>query len=145
MKIKNIDLVRISNVLEEYSTYKLPQRISYAITKNMINLSNDVKCYTESLNKIVSGYKEYFVKDNNGEISYNAMGVPNVDDEHNSEYLKEIHELLKIDIDISLYTIPIDIFDYNDDKYDALSALDLIKLQKILCNENDGESNEKDE
>lgn len=135
MKIKNVDLVRIFHVLEEYSNKKLPQRISFAITKNIINLENDIQCYSKSLNKIFEKYADYTIKDDNGNITYNEQGIPLVDEDHISDYGNEIGELLDIEIDVDLYTVDISIFDYDEgNRYDSLSAVDIIKLQDILCN-----------
>ena len=134
MKVKNIDLIGMVRVLEYYSKKKLPQRISFAITRNMILLAKDIECYSKSLENIFDKYKEYFVKDENGNIKYNNQGIPIVDKEHVSTYGNEIGELLNIEIDVDLYKIDISIFDYDDnDKYDSLSAEDIISLQSVLC------------
>lgn len=138
MKIKNVDLVGILHVLEEYSNKRLPQKISFAITRNMINLGNDAECYSQTLNKIFEKYANYVVKDDDGNIRYNDQGIPLVDKNHVADYGKEIGELLNIEIDINLYKVDISVFDYEDtDKYDSLSAIDIIKLQSILCNQPD--------
>lgn len=147
MKIKNVDLVGILNVLEEYSNKRLPQKISFAITKNMINLGNDAECYSQALNKIFKKYADYVIKDGGGNIKYNEQGIPLVDENHIADYGKEIGELLNIEININLYKVDISVFDYEDtDKYDSLSAVDIIKLQSILCNQPDeDDNNEKTE
>ena len=145
MKVKNVDLVGILHVLEEYSNKRLPQKISFAITRNMINLGNDAECYSQALNKIFEKYADYVIKDDDGNIRYNDQGIPLVDENHIADYGKEIGELLNIEIDINLYKVDISVFDYEDtDKYDPLSAIDIIKLQSILCNQPDGDVDDEE-
>lgn len=145
MKIKNIDLVGMLNILEEYSNKRLPQKISFAITKNLISLGNDADCYSKAINKIFEKYADYVIKDKNGNIKYKEQGIPLVDENHIKAFEEEIGELLNIEIDANLYKIDISVFDYEDtDRYDSLSAIDIIKLQSILCDKPNGNvANEK--
>lgn len=133
MIIKNFDLVGIANTLNEFSGSKLPQKISFSILMNMNKLKSYVNAYQESLNKIIETYKDYILKDENGNQVLNG-GIPMVDDEHSEEYEKEVIDLLSIEIEIDLYTIDAKLFDYDDtNKYDVLSAQDIFRLQSILC------------
>ena len=52
MKLRNIDMVVIMNNIEKFKDKKLPQRISYAITKNNMLLIEEQKVYMEEFNKI---------------------------------------------------------------------------------------------
>ena len=63
------------------------------------------------------------------------IGIPKVDDTHEDDYISEINELLDMEIEIDdFYNIKDDAFDYIDsDRYDALTASDIINLQSILC------------
>lgn len=144
MKVRNIDLIGIVRTLEEYSGKKLPQKISFAITKNLIGLNKDVECYSKTLEKILDKYKDYIVKDEKGETINNENGLPLVDKDHIIDYGNELSELLNIEIDINIYKVDISVFDYNDsDKYDSLSAVDIIKLQSILCDQSDEDKNDE--
>lgn len=135
MKIKNIELLSMMQVLNKYSTKKLPQKISYLIVKNALNIQGDVDCYTKMLNKIIETYKDFIIKNDKGEYIYTATGIPQVDDEHMSNYIAEINELLNIEVEIKLSTVDdISIFDYSDDKYDILTPREIMQLQSILCN-----------
>ena len=135
MKIKNIDLISINQILNTYAEKKLPQKISFAITKNMMILSKDLEVYFKSLQKILDEYKEFYKKNQNGETVNLPIGVPEVDEGHMEEYIKELDELLGIEIEIELYTIDESVFDYDDTsgRYDVLTASDIIQLQNILC------------
>lgn len=139
MEIKNRDLVNIMSILEKYGNLKLPQRISYAITKNGMILSKDYNIYEAELKKIFSQYNKYMLKDSEGNIRCNSIGVPLVDEEHSVEFNDCISELLDIEIKVEFYYISDSLFEYDDNsgKYDALSAKDIIILQSILCKNED--------
>jgi len=143
MKIKNIEMVNIAQTLDSFAEKYLPQKISYAITRNITMIGSDLQSYSKSLDKILKTYSDYVVKDEKGEVVNLPFGVPKVDDEHIDEYLKEIDELLGIEVDIDFYTIDSSIFDYESDKYDPLSAKDIMVLQKILCEPKEDVNNEK--
>lgn len=132
MKCNNFDIISISNVLNTYADKKLPQKISYAITRNIMNISGDLDCYSRQLNKIIDSYKEYQKKEN-GEPVMSPIGVPLVEDKYTEEYMGEISALLNIEVDVSLYTIDESEFDYDGERFDSLSASDIMKLAKILC------------
>lgn len=138
MKLQNIELINYSNVLNTFSEKHLPQKISFAITKNLITISKELEPYTESLNKVLEQYKDYFVKDKNGEVQNLSVGIPEVDIEHMDDYIKDIDDLLSAELDVNLYLVDEEIFDYEDsERYDAMSAKDIIALQTILCNKED--------
>lgn len=137
MNIKNYDLINIANILEHFSTLKLPQRISYAITKNSMIISRDYEVYETELKKIFSHYDKYILKDDSGNIKYDSKGIPLIKSEYSEEFNKCILELLNIEIKVEFYHISESLFEYDDsEKYDALSAKDIITLQNILCGEN---------
>lgn len=134
MKINNLDLVQIQHVLNENSNKKLPQKISFAIIKNIMQLNNDFEIYQKALQKIFSSYNEYIIKDENGKPKTNNWGIPLINKEHQEDFNKELMELLQTEIEIELYQIEEDAFNYEDnDRYDALSAQDIYNLQKIIC------------
>lgn len=140
MKINNMTLILYNTTLSTYGDKILPQKISYAITKNMMIISNELEPYRKSLQKILDNYKDDFIFDENGETVLLDIGIPKVNDIHTEEYLKEINELLQIETDVILYYIDEKTFDYdNNGKYDPMSAKDIIMLREILC---EGDINE---
>ena len=58
MKVTNMKLLTYVNILNKYADKKLPQKISYAITKNLMGLDTDFKCYSKELNKVLSHYED---------------------------------------------------------------------------------------
>lgn len=144
MKLTNFAIVNMMNTLEKFAEKKLPQKISYAITKNLILLQGEYDCYIKSLNKLFVTYDGYMVRDENKNIMSNDMGIPIVDSSVAEEFNEEISNLLNIEIEIQLYGISEDVFDYEDNanRYDSLSAADIINLQAVLCNQKGSDENE---
>ena len=134
MILKNKDILNRVNVLNGYCTKRLPQRISYAITRNAMIFSGEIESYNKELKKILDNYKEYYVKDDKGEPQIDkTSGLPVIMPEHSNDFMQEIMELLEIEIDVKPYFIDESLFDYDDEKYDAMSAIDIINLQSVLC------------
>jgi hypothetical protein len=134
MILKNKDILNRVNVLNGYCTKRLPQRISYAITRNAKIFSDEIESYNKELKKILDNYKEYYVKDDKGEPQIDkTSGLPVIMPEHTNDFMQEIMELLEIEIDVKPYFIDESLFDYDDEKYDAMSAIDIINLQSVLC------------
>lgn len=147
MKLTNFTIVNMINTLEKFSEKKFPQKISYAITRNLILLQTDYNCYIKSLNKLFADYNDHMVRDKNNNVVNNDMGIPIVDNDVEKEFNEEISNLLNIEIELELYHIPENVFDYEDNtnRYDSLSAVDIMSLQGILCNQegNENDNNEK--
>ena len=121
--MRNIELIIISNNLEKYKDKKLPQKISYAITKNNMLIMQEQKVYIEEFNKIIKEYDEYIIKDTDGQMKLNTNGIPMVKAEVEKEF------------DIDLFTISEECFNYDDTigKYDVLSPSEIMFLQSFLC------------
>lgn len=134
MKVRNIDLINYNNILNGFAEKHLPQKIGFAITKNIITISKELEPYQKSLEKVIENYKDFFVKDENDEIVRLSVGIPEVDTDHMDDYIKDVDELLSVEIDVELYTIEEAVFDYEDsERYDAMSATDILALRSVLC------------
>ena len=140
-KITNAILISFIKILDGVSKKKMPQKISYAITKNIINLSKEYECYETELNKIFNEYSNNFVLDDNGNKTLDVNGIPIVQDNVKENYFNSLNNLLNLDIEVSIYTIDDKYFDYDDldGRYDVLSPIEMIQLQNIIC---DGDNNE---
>ena len=100
MRMRNIELIIISNNLEKYKDKKLPQKISYAITKNNMLIMQEQKIYIEEFNKIIKEYDKYIIKDTDGQMKLNTNGIPMVKAEVEKEYMQKVNDLLNIEFDI---------------------------------------------
>lgn len=137
MKATNFAVVNMVCILESLAEKKLPQKITYAITRNLILLKNDYNCYIKSLEKLFANYDEYIIRDENNNVMSNDIGIPIVDNIVSKEFNDEVSSLLNIKIEIELYHISENVFDYEDaeNRYDPLSATEIMSLQSILCEE----------
>lgn len=134
MQMTNFELIRILNFLNGFAETKLPQKISYAITRNVMTLMTEYSCYEAERNKIFKTYEEFFNKDEEGNVVLSSAGLPIIEGEKSKEYLKEINELLNLEVSVDLRHVSFEAFDYDDTgKYDVLSPKDIMMLQSILC------------
>lgn len=133
MKCKNIEIINMMNFLTNMSDKKLPQKIGYAIVRNLSMMKHEYDIYVESLSSLIKNYKEHIVNDKNGNQIFMDVGVPMVDDSVKDEYIKELNDLLSIEVDIEIFKIPEEVFDYDGEKYDALSVKEIMLLIDIFC------------
>ena len=85
--------------------------------------------YNKALEKILDDYKDYQIE---GEMFKN--GLPAVSNDHKEAYFSDVNDLLHIKLEVDLYKVDQSVFDYDEsDRYDPLSALEIIELQEILC------------
>lgn len=135
MKMKNQKIINTINLLDSYSEKKLPQKICYAIIKNILLLKNEYDVINKSLEKIFSQYHEYFIVSDDGEVVRNHNGIPTLNDKNKQEEMyTQLLELLNIEVEIPVYTIDMDYFNYNDNGvYDVLTPQDIMTLSSILC------------
>ena len=135
MKITNYTMVNVLNALNNFGDKKLPQKISYAITKNIMIFRKEYKCYEREFKKLLAKYDKDIEKDVDGNMVQNKDGIPVVNGEASKDFYNELNELLRIELDVNIYQIPSDVFDYEDsERYDAMSASEIIQLQSIMCN-----------
>jgi len=144
MKTTNIEILEITNFLTQFESKKLPQKISYAIMRNLTIYSTEQKLYQEALQKLLSKYDEYIVKDEEGNTKTLENGLPEIKEEKAEDFYGELNDLLLIEVEIKPYYIDKEVFDYDDSKnnYDLLSAKDLYLMMSILC---EPEKEEKEE
>jgi hypothetical protein len=143
MKISNSKIVMHVNKLSDFKDKKLPQKISYAIAKNALILTNEYKIYETEFNKLNEQYAKYMNVNNDGTVELNANGIPMIiDDYMRNEYISKLNDLLSIEVDINLYLIDEECFNYDDTmgRYDTLSPLELIFLRSVLCKDDTNEN-----
>ena len=134
MEIKNYQLIGYNEILISYYEKRLPQKISYAITKNLVVFATEMDVYQKMLQRILDDYKDYYIKDDAGNIKYYDSGLPMVQSDHEEEYTHRVEELLNNEIEVPIYKIDESLFSYEDsDRYDSLSAADIMRLTEVLC------------
>lgn len=134
MKLTNFQIIMYINTLQAFSEKKLPQKLAYAITKNLMVLEREYECYQKLLQQLVNKYKDDTLKDDEGNALTHENGMPKVKKEKEDAFNSELESLLGIEVKINLYYVPEKIFEYDDtiNKYDILTAKDIFQLQDIL-------------
>lgn len=135
MKITNIGILEVNSFLTQYEEKKLPQKIAFAIMKNLSIYANEQKFYQDALQKILQKYEEYYEKDEEGQVKTLDNGLPMISQEHNKDFYEEINELLMVETEIKPYYINKEVFEYEDEagRYDTLSAKEMFLLMSVLC------------
>lgn len=132
MELKNIDIITYMNFLTSMSGKKLPQKISYAIARNLRIIEEEYNLYFSSLNKMISDYGDSILKDKDGNVKVYQSGIPKVDKSVEDEYLKDVNDLLNIKVDVNIFKIPEESFNYESEKYDALSVKEVVTLIDLM-------------
>lgn len=134
MKMTNAVLVGFINSLSLFEEKKLPQKISYAITRNMIVAQKEYGIYENQLKKIIKDFEQFIVKDDDDKPIFEENGLPKIVDSEKENFAHEINDLMGIEIDFDLYDIDISAFDYEDsERFDPLSPADIMLLQSMIC------------
>ena len=90
MIMKNLDVVNCLNSLFELSNVPFPVQLTYAIKKNHRKLVSEYGDYDDHRKALLSKYNE---------------------DKTDPTFIKELNELLAIEVDIDVYKIPETIFE----------------------------------
>lgn len=137
MKFTNYEIINALNILRKFADNKFPQKISYAITRNIKTLDSEYQEYQTQLKKILDEYKEYMLTDENGVQRLSPEGIPLVTDDKMGDYVNDINELLDCASDITIHTVDGSAFDYDDARFDCLTPNDILMLQEIMCERKD--------
>lgn len=135
MKITNIGLLEMNTFLSQYEDKKLPQKITFAIMKNLSLYAKEQQLYQEALKKILDKYNEYCEKDEEGNVKTEENGLPVIMEAYRANFYEEVNDLLMIENEIKPYYIDKEVFEYEDtnNKYDVLTAKETFILMSILC------------
>lgn len=141
MKVTNIQILEYLGILQKFEDKIYPQKISYGILKNLQIFSKEYEIYTKTLQKILAAYEDKIVKDENGQPVTDFNGLPTVKDEYKEEYYQEISDLLLMEVEVTPYYVPEEIFDYENPngRYDTISPKDMFMLVSILCKSSEEE------
>lgn len=144
MKITNIAMLEINSFLSQYEDKKFPQKITFAIMKNLSLLAKEQQLYQDALKKILQKYEEYFEKDEEGQNKTLENGLPVISKDHEKDFYEEINELLIIENEVNFYYVDKQVFEYEDvnGKYDVLSAKEMFLLMSVLCKPEEVEEKE---
>lgn len=133
MKLSNHEIINRMNILTQFSETRLPQKISYAITRNLSILQKEYKCYLDELNKLFDRFKDDIETDDAGNIKRQPNGIPKFKGPVPETFNEDLSDLLNIEIDVEVFLIPSELFNYDDTRFDSLTGKDIALLQSVLC------------
>lgn len=84
---------------------KYPVKFSYAVTRNFKALESLMKTFEEERNKLLDRYN---VKNEAGEPAYKETGKIEIAKEHESNWTKEMSELLEIEVEFKPHMIEVE-------------------------------------
>lgn len=128
MTISNRQLLAIFNSVSGVKKKRLPVKLGYAISKNLLRMQDYATSYNNERQKIVDRYCE---KDENGELRLNGAQYVFGSDEARDAYLEDMRELLEIENEVDIHMVRIgEIEKCDSDKFDALTPdeLDLLSF-----------------
>ena len=127
MKIKNSEIVQIFNGIPSAMKKQLPVKVSYAIGRNMKMLEPIANAHEAERMKIIEKYVE---KDDKGEIIVRGNEVVLTDKEG---YAREIGELLEIENEVQVHTIPFSLIEECDsERFDVLTPAELSAMSFMI-------------
>lgn len=131
----NKEIIDMIVILEKYSDKKLPQKINFAIMKNIYNLNKELQPYNSSIQNLLKQFNNAIKKDENENIITNENGFPIAsNNDIQNEINSQIIELINIKVDVIMYYVDIEVFNYDDKGiYDILTTKDIIILSNIIC------------
>lgn len=133
MNITNREIIKIIDILSKYADMRLPQHINYAITRNIIAAQNQYYNYTDNLKEIFDKYNDDMIKDENGLVKIDKNGLPILKEEFYPQFKKDIDDLLSKEVDLNIYYLSIEDFNYSDnEQYDLLTAKDILAIRFII-------------
>lgn len=135
-KLTNHEMVQILNTLKMFENKKLPQKISYAIVKNIITLSKEYDIYIKQLEKIINEAKhtDKLELTEDGQIIETETHIPKVKEEYKEEFNNDLEDLLLFCLDVDYSYVNENVFDYDEtDRYDVLSPVEVFALRNCLC------------
>lgn len=105
VKLTNRRIVTDANFLGTLNNKQLPIKVSYAISKNISKIENELKIYNSEKQKFIDKYCE---KDEKEEVIVDKNNQLKIREEHLEKWNKDIHELLDIEIEIDIHKFKLD-------------------------------------
>lgn len=126
MKITNEQIINFANMRAKGRRF--PVRLMYALTMNANILAPAIKAYTDSREELI---KKHSKKDEDGNPVVNEQG--NYEFEDVAAWNKEIKELLDIEADLPVTTIPMSVIEKCEDSaFDDLSFEDIDAIKFMI-------------
>jgi len=128
MKSNNYNLVQLALALDGMASKKLPIKLSYAIVKNRETLRTLLDPYEKALAELIDRFKDK-------STGTAANGLPIFSEDVQPEFDAELEDLLNLNVEYDPFTIKYDFDKYDDNKFDALTPMELAKISFIFDKE----------
>lgn len=128
MKFKLAEVKVRHQTLCNLGNKKLPVKVSYAISKNIMKLQEEVETLEKERVKLA---EQYAVKGEDGKPK--VINNSYVMEENQEVFAKEYQEFLDTETEIMIYTIPEELIEcMDDDRYDVLTPAELVALDFMI-------------
>ena len=128
MKMTLIEAINRQRILVEFANKKLPYKLAYAISKNLVKLQSEVEIIEASRKNIIDTYS---VKDENGE-SIVEDNHYKIEDGKVEEFNAEIQNLMLTETEVDITTVPESVLDLDDSRFDALTVAQIVALDFMI-------------
>ena len=127
MKMTLIDVIKRQAFLASLVKKKLPYKLSYAISKNIKKLEDEIKIIEEGR---IALLEEYAVKDENNKpvITDNRYELGDMLEKYTEEYKK----YMDTDTDVEIYVVHFSVLEYDDSRLDVLTVEEIVNIDFML-------------
>ncbi|CEQ08613.1 Uncharacterised protein [[Clostridium] sordellii] len=105
MKLTNRRIVNDANMISNIANKELPVKVSYALSKNISKIENELKIYNTERQKLLD---KYCIKDENGKLKIDENNNLKISDEFTEVWEKEFQELQNIEVEIDIHRFKLD-------------------------------------
>lgn len=122
MKMKNIEIINVIKAVNDFvgKDKEIPVKVSYAITKNVKSLMQEIEAYEKEREKIVAACEEAMAE------LEDEQKKKKCEDERNCK----IKELLEIEVEVNIHKIPFEVLE----NCSNLTTKDLLALDFMIEN-----------
>lgn len=105
VKLTNRRIVTDANFLGALTQKQLPIKVSYAISKNISKIENELKIYNSEKQKLIDKYCD---KDEEGQNIIDESNQLKIQSRHLDDWDYDINELLDIEIELDIHKFKLD-------------------------------------
>ncbi len=113
----------LRELLRELAGKKLPYKLTYTISKNLVKLQSEAKIIEDGRMKLIDSYA---VKDEDGKpvIKDNSYDLG----EKVEEFTAEFQKYMATETEVDIYSVPAAVFEIEDPRFDVLTVEQIVAL-----------------
>ena len=128
MKMTLVDVLNRQRTLATLADKKLPYKLAYAISKNLVKFQAEVELIEKSRKSIIENYA---VKDENGEMVIEENQYK-IEEGKMEEFNAEFSDYMSTETDVEIFTIPETVLEANDSRFDVLTVAQIFALDFMI-------------